>query len=392
MSGLRILHVTPYSEHAWAYGGIPRVVGELSRGLTARGHQVTVCATDACDAQHRLPESVTRDGEADGLRIFANVSNAAAYHLQLFLPVGLSSWLREHARDFDVAHIHACHNLPGAIAARQLRRAGVPFVLSPHGTGPRIERRLLAKWLFDRLFARRTLEDPGRVLAVSECERRDLAALGVPDHKLAVLGNPVEPQAAGAPARGAFRRRNQLPWRDIVLFLGKLTPRKRVDRLVHAFAALRRQDAGLVIAGNDMGAGASLHRLVERLGIASHTRFLGLLTGGGRMEALTDADVVAYPSEHEVFGLVAMEALQCGTPVVVAADSGCGELVRWLGGGRVVSGTGTGELSDALRAVLDDRSQFARAAQAAARQVSDRFSRASVCTQLERHYLEVIGS
>ena len=54
MESLRILHVVPYYEGAWAYGGIPRVVPILARSLAARGHRVTVCTTDACDASVRL--------------------------------------------------------------------------------------------------------------------------------------------------------------------------------------------------------------------------------------------------------------------------------------------------------------------------------------------------
>ena len=46
MRSLRLLHVTPYWADAWAYGGIPRVVGAFTRELSARGHRVTVCATD----------------------------------------------------------------------------------------------------------------------------------------------------------------------------------------------------------------------------------------------------------------------------------------------------------------------------------------------------------
>ena len=51
---MRLLHITPYYEDAWAYGGIPRVVSALAKGLVGRGHEVTVCTTDACDRASRL--------------------------------------------------------------------------------------------------------------------------------------------------------------------------------------------------------------------------------------------------------------------------------------------------------------------------------------------------
>ena len=60
-------------------------------------------------------------------------------------------YLSEHVGRFDVAHLHACRNIPGAIAAYHLRRAGVPYLLAPNGTAPRIERRVLAKRVFDVL-------------------------------------------------------------------------------------------------------------------------------------------------------------------------------------------------------------------------------------------------
>ena len=107
-SGLSILHVVPYYEQAWAYGGIPRVASALARGLARRGHRVTVCTTDACEAGRRLSRAPSAGDAGDAedpagvaVRVFRNVSNSAAYHLQFFTPVGLVSWLRRHAADFE---------------------------------------------------------------------------------------------------------------------------------------------------------------------------------------------------------------------------------------------------------------------------------------------------
>jgi hypothetical protein len=156
MRSLRVLHVVPYSEQAWAYGGIPRVASALVSGLAERGHAVTVCTTDVCDGASRLrrdepaPERrahAARPGEIV-VQVFPNLSNRLAYRYQLYLPLGLAGYLGRTAERFDVAHVHGCHHLLGAVAARKLRRAGVPWVLQPNGTAPLIERRRLAKWVF----------------------------------------------------------------------------------------------------------------------------------------------------------------------------------------------------------------------------------------------------
>ena len=350
MPALRVLQVTPYYAEAWAYGGVPRAVTALARGLARRGHAVTVCTTDAAEPTARARGLPGDDGV--DVHPFPNVSNALAYHLQLFLPCGMDRWLAAHADEFDVAHLHACHNIPAATAARRLRAAGVPYVLSPHGTAPRIERRRALKWIFDHTVGRGVLESAACLLAVSEAERRQLLALGMPAAAVDVVPNPVELADFIAIPRGRFRAARRLAGRPLVLFLGKLTPRKRLDVVIEAFASLRDASATLVIAGNDLGAGAEARRRAERLGVAARVVFTGLLRGVERLEALADADVVAYPSRDEVFGLVAVEALLAGTPVIVADDSGCAEVIAATGGGRVVAQGDVAALAAALRDVL----------------------------------------
>ena len=138
----------------------------------------------------------------------------------------------------------------------------------------------------------------------------------------------------------------------LVVFLGKLTPRKRLDVVIAAAALLPREGLGLVIAGNDMGAGAAARAQVRASGLAGQTTFTELLSGRERLELLAAADVVVYPSEAEAFGLVPLEALLCGTPVVVAGDSGCGEVVAALSGGQVVPIGDVHALAQAVGRVL----------------------------------------
>ena len=392
MQPLRVLHVTPYFTDAWAYGGIPRLAHSLARGLSRRGHQVTVCTTDAHDGSTRLaapPWARTEDGVE--VRTFANVSNRLAYHWQLFVPLGLDTYLRRHASSFDVAHLHACRNLPGALAAYHLRRNLVPYVLAPNGTAPRIERRRFAKLAFDIVAGRRVLAGAARVLAVSNAERVQLRALGVDASAIRTIPNAVDLDEFASPAsRGAFRRRLGLPPGPLVMYLGKLTPRKRLDVVARAFAKLRCPDARLVIAGNDMGSGAATRSLIRTLGVEPRTVFTGLLRGRARLEALTDADVVVYPSEHEIFGLVPLESLLVGTPVVVADDSGCGEIVRHVGGDVVPLGDADA-LALVIDRILDDPPRARAAVAAAAARVRAAYGDDVVCAQVELMYGEIVG-
>jgi glycosyltransferase involved in cell wall biosynthesis len=316
--------------------------------------------------------------------------------LQLFLPFGLNTYLSEFAGSFDVAHLHACRNAPGAIAAYHLHRAGVPYVLAPNGTAPRIERRQLAKRVFDVVMGQRMLRRATRMLAVSGSEERQLHTLGVDPAVIRLVPNPVDLDEFTSPvARGRFRARFGLPEASgppLVMFLGKLTPRKRTDVLVRAFAQLDRRDARLVIAGNDMGAGTGTRALVWALGLEARTIFTGLLRGQERLEALADADVLVYPSQDEIFGLVPLEAILSGTPVIVAGDSGCGEIVSRTGGGQVVPSGDVDALARAIGAILDAPASWRAATVPAAGFIRAAFGDEVVCAQLEQMYINMVAA
>jgi len=105
---------------------------------------------------------------------------------------------------------------------------------------------------------------------------------------------------------------------------------------------------------------------------------------------LAAADVVVYPGQDEIFGLVPMEALLCGAPVVVSGDSGCGEVIRRVGGGLVVPGGDDRVLASAMSSILSAPAAWRAAAGAAAGSVRAEFGAPGVTASLECVYRDVI--
>lgn len=390
---LRILHVTPYFTDAWAYGGIARLATTLTTGLARRGHHVTVCTTDVCDRHSRLPPCPPTPAPSGiDVHVFRNWSNRLAYELQLFTPNGLGRYLAGAVAQFDIVHIHGHRHLLEVAAARWCRRRRVPYVSAPNGTAPRIERRQALKQVWDTVWGRRDLAGAAAVLAVSQAECAQLLAMGVEPGRIRVVPNPLDlDEFEPPPARGAFRRQHDLGNAPLVVFLGKITPRKRLDLVMAAMPRVQMPAARLVVAGNDMGAGTAALQLAATLGIADRTVFAGLLTGRARLELLADADVVVYPSADEVFGLVPLEALLCGTPVVVADDSGCGEIVGLLDGGQVVAVGDPAALAAAVDRVLASPQAWRARAVSGATRVRERFGGSVVAEQVDALYREVLA-
>ena len=133
MNPLRVLHVTPYSGDAWAYGGIPRIADALAPVWRATGTQSPYArptprtlppASTACARRVRAWQAAARPDGVD-VHVFPNVSNRLAYHAQLFLAVRARRISRgPTGTEFDVAHLHACRNRAWCHRRPSLRAAG----------------------------------------------------------------------------------------------------------------------------------------------------------------------------------------------------------------------------------------------------------------------------
>lgn len=327
---------------------------ELSRELTRIGHDVTVYTTDVFDQRGRCEES-GRETRVDGItvRYFKNASNSLAYNHQLYLPRGMRRVLRETIANFDVIHLHGHRNFLNTLVHHYAKRAGKGYILSGHGTVLRIERRIYLKRIFDRIFGDRVLRDAERFVAVSKYEVHQYAEMGIEPHKVGVIFNGIDVDAFhDLPAAGVFRAKYNLMGKKVVLYLGKITPRKGIDVLVKAFSMLKDADASLVIAGNDMGFKRQVADIAHETGVSSQVLFTGLLTGMDKLAAYRDADVLVYPATQEIFGLVPFESMMCGTPVIVTDDCGCGEIIGNENIGYLVKYNDSQALRDRIAEVL----------------------------------------
>ncbi len=223
----------------------------------------------------------------------------------------------------DIVHVHALWEEIQYQASRIARISGVPYVIRPCGmldpwslSQSKFKKRAYYAW---RL--RGMLDNASAVHFTTEIER-DLARWWVhPNSRAIVEPNGIDTsEFEPLPPRGAFRdRRPAIGGRRIVLFLGRIHPKKGLELLLRAFARLRPQNCVLVVAGPDnIGYEARLRDLAIELSIADQVDFAGIQMEKERIEAFVDADLFVLPSHQENFGNTVIESLAAGTPVLIS--------------------------------------------------------------------------
>ena len=213
----------------------------------------------------------------------------------------------------------------------------------------------------------------------AEASRIEVVPLGV-DHAF-FAPNPASLRAASPPraARGQARRALGLPEDGrLVLFVGRIQPLKGLEVAVRALAELsgagpaRGPEPSLVVVGGPSGpAGVAeverMHDLVHRLGLGRRVRFVAPQPHELLSTFYRAADVCIVPSRSESFGLVALEAAACGTPVVASAVGGLTSLVRDGETGLLVDSRDPRRFAEALATLLDDDELAAEMGRRAAR-------------------------
>lgn len=352
---MNILIYAPNYLPATRYGGPIRSSHGLASALARAGHHVRVLTTDV-DGPDRLDVPRNQPVYRDGVEIRYFPTRPPR---RLYFAPDMAQAAGAALDQADILHLNGCFLWPGPALARQARRAGVGYVVSPRGMLQAdliAGKSTLAKRLWITGVERPLLARAGAIHATSDAELAGLADLGLTLAPTKVIGNGID---AAPPAPGPDPAWQGLPRGRRVAFLGRLDWTKGVDLALAAAQAV--PGAVVRIAGPDpIGLKA---QLIER-GFAAPSMFTGPLSDTRKWAFLAGADVVIAPSVRESFGLTVAEALSVGTPVICTPGVGAAPMVAGLDAACVVP-RDVGALSTALRDLLDSparRAHFANAA------------------------------
>ena len=342
---MRVLQII--SSVAVGLGGVLECVRMLSEEWTKAGHEVEVASLDA-------------PGFPDALAFPVQVHTLGPSFSKYAYSSALYPWLRDHHHEYDVVLVHGLWQYHAFASWRALHNQATPYTVFTHGMlDPYFKRRFpfkhLKKWLFWPWSEYRLLRDAKAVMFTCE-EEKVLARQSFflyKAHELVVgLGTKQYPLTL-EDARGAFLSCFPvLRGKRLLIFMGRLHPKKACDILIEAFASTLANDPAwqLVMAGPDLdGWGPALKRIASQLDIQNRVTWTGMLQGELKWGALAASEVLTLPSHQENFGVVVAEALACGLPVILSDQVNIWREVQSSEAGLVTSDTRAGVENALLR-------------------------------------------
>jgi glycosyltransferase involved in cell wall biosynthesis len=266
---------------------------------------------------------------------------------------GFVPWMRRNHARYDAVIINGLWQYHSFGAWRALRGTATPYYVFPHGMlDPWFKRSFplkhVKKWLYWPWADYRVLRDARAVLFTCEEEKR-LApksfALYRAHPVVTGLGTTSPPDAD---ATAFLDCHPELEGKRILLFMGRLHPKKGCDLLLEAYAATMANDPEwqLVFAGPDaFNWQKTLVARAQTLGIADRIVWTGMLRDTMKWSALAAAEVFALPSHQENFGIAVAESLACGVPVLISREVNIWREIESANAGFVAPDTVAGTIS-----------------------------------------------
>ena len=324
-------------------GGMNVYVLNLAKELGELGHTVDVFTRfhDPSD-----PRKVDMGSGATLIHVEAGPIGQQKSDLPMYIDefvANVSATEKSERRSYDI--IHSNYWLSGKVGSILSRRWKIPHVVTFHTLAKTKLRARVGERESDLRISveQEVMRESTDILVLTQAEKRDLENLyGICPEKVSVISAGVDTDIFYPVPKLKARVGLGLPDKETVMYAGRVEPIKGLDILVDSFKILNEtRDVHLVVVGGSLSGDRELDALRQRskqLGILEKITFTGSVNQSELGRYYSAADVFVLPSHYESFGLVALEAMACGTPVVASRvggipsfvdDGETGYLITW---------------------------------------------------------------
>ncbi len=364
------------------YGGSGVVATELGLELAERGHEVHFVSYAQPFRLDRFRERVYfHEVEMDPYPLFEHPPYSVA------LAAAIHDVAVHH--ELDLVHVH--YAIPHATSAWMAREMLLPgrapkVVTTLHGT----DITLTGKHPSLHSITRFSIQKSDGITAVSRFLRDETeASFGVNGGRIQVIPNFIDTQRYRRDRKPCHRATLAPGGEKILMHISNLRPVKRVEEVIRVFAGVRSEGEARLVMVGDGPDRPRAQALADALGVADDVLFLGKHTPVE--ELLACADLFLLPSESESFGLAALEAMACGTPVVATRVGGVPEVVVDGETGFLHDLDDTEGMAASACRLLGDDGLWSRFSEAGQRVAREEFSAARIVPVYESFYETVLA-
>ena len=391
---MKVLHVIPSVSRI--RGGPSQAIFEMVKAIRKLGVEASIVTTN--DNGVFLLEGVPLNKkilyEGVPTRFFSRFSPNISALREFTFSSGLTKWLWHHVEEYDLLHVHALFSYPSTAAMTIAEKRQVPYFVRPGGHLCRwaLQQSRSKKQCYLKMIAARNIKKSSGIHFTTVQEDEEAKSLNISSNSF-VLPHGICFSTAVDSARERLRQRLDLPKDEIIiLFMSRLHPKKGLEYLISALGRLLNRKFTLVIAGSgDPEYEFSIKSLLTEHRLDKRSYFLGFVEGQEKNVLLHGSDLFALTSHSENFGVVVLEALSAGVPVLVTPGGALSEVVSEQKIGYVPELT-VNSIKKALSDFLDNPAAAREKGVRGQKVVEEKYSWDTIAARLVEHYRAACSS